>query len=223
MFVAVARRLRRDRALIAVPLAFVFCNLTATVYDFATSHDPGSLAPAIPETIFLVIYSLFALSQRRARGGVLAGLTTAAHALCETDLASRKVSARSRDAFFCGTVRSIGQTPRMATKAQLFRYSEERSGPKQPKQPPRRRRDHPVDTAQPGVSATDRRAGGNSTAGRNRSKSAAKKASYVLEDSRERPSRKSTRRARNRQKPDNNLKRRQMRKTTSAAARARLG
>jgi hypothetical protein len=127
----------------------------------------------------------------------------------------------SRDAFFCDTLRTIGQTQGVATKTQLFRYSAERSGPKRPKQPPRRRRDHPVDTAQPGISATDRRAGANSTAGRNRSKSAAKKASYVLEDSRERPSRKSTRRARNRQKPDNNLKRRQTRKTTSAAARAR--
>ena len=127
----------------------------------------------------------------------------------------------SRDASFCDTVRTIGQTQGVATKTQLFRYSAERSGPKRPKQPPRRRRDLPVDTAKPGVSATDRRAGGNSTAGRNRSKSAAKKASYALEDSGERPSRKSTRRARNRQKPDNNLKRRQTRKATSAAARAR--
>jgi hypothetical protein len=50
-----------------------------------------------------------------------------------------------------------------------------------------------------------------------------KKAAYVLEDARDRPSRKSTRRASKRQKPDSNLKRRQTRKTTSASARARRG
>src|SRR5262245_54299282 len=92
----------------------------------------------------------------------------------------------------------------MATKAELFRYRQERTGPKRPKQPSRRRRDRPVDTAQPGVSATDRRAGGKSTGARNVSKSAARKAPYMLEDSvaPARPSRKSTRRGANREKPD---------------------
>ena len=55
-----------------MPLAFVLCNLTATVCEFATSRDPSSLAPAIPETTFLLIYSLFALSQYRARRAVTA-------------------------------------------------------------------------------------------------------------------------------------------------------
>jgi hypothetical protein len=50
-----------------MPLAFVLCNLTATVYEFATSRDPSNLAPAIPETTFLLIYSLFAVSRNRAR------------------------------------------------------------------------------------------------------------------------------------------------------------
>lgn len=73
MFVGVARRLRRDSALIVMPLAFVLCNLSATVYEFATSHDPSSLAPAIPETTFLVLYTLFAFSQYRVRRGVTLG------------------------------------------------------------------------------------------------------------------------------------------------------
>ena len=49
-----------------MPLAFVLCNLAATVSEFATSRDPSSLTPAIPETTFLLIYALFALSQYRA-------------------------------------------------------------------------------------------------------------------------------------------------------------
>lgn len=48
----------------------------------------------------------------------------------------------------------------MATRSELFRYYEERSGPKKPKRAPRPPRNFPVDTALPGVSATDRRAGG---------------------------------------------------------------
>jgi len=47
----------------------------------------------------------------------------------------------------------------MATRAELFRYWTERSGPKKPKGRPRPRRDFPVDTSKQGVSATDRRVG----------------------------------------------------------------
>ena len=111
----------------------------------------------------------------------------------------------------------------MATKAELFRYRQERMGPKRPKRSPRRRRDYPVNTAEPGISATDRKAGGNSTAARNRSNRSARKAPYMLEDSvaRARPSRKSTRRGANKQKPDNPLRERQVRVTTSPSQRAR--
>lgn len=63
MFIAVARRLRRDPALIALPLAFVLCNLTATVFEFVANRDPSDLAPAIPEATFLLIYSLFAFTR----------------------------------------------------------------------------------------------------------------------------------------------------------------
>ncbi len=109
----------------------------------------------------------------------------------------------------------------MSTKAERFRHATERSGPKQTKKPARPRRNTPVDTAQPGVSATDRRAGASSTATRNRSKRAARKASFALEDSTTgRPSRKSTRKSANRAKPDSNLKRRQTRATRSPEARA---
>lgn len=110
----------------------------------------------------------------------------------------------------------------MATKAQRFQAKAERSGPKKAKRARKPRRDEPVDTAQPGVSATARKVGAGSTAARNVSKRAAKKATSALEDSaRERPSRKSTRKSKNRAKQASNLARRATRKTTSPKARAR--
>lgn len=45
----------------------------------------------------------------------------------------------------------------MATRSELFRYHQERSGPKKSKRPPRPPRNFPVDTSLPGVSAADRR------------------------------------------------------------------
>jgi hypothetical protein len=82
-----------------------------------------------------------------------------------------------------------------------------------------------VNTALPGVSATDRKVGGNSTGTRNLSKSAAKKTPYQLEDSvsRVRPSRKSTRRGANKQKQDVQLWKKKLRATTSPSQRARRG
>lgn len=79
----------------------------------------------------------------------------------------------------------------MSTKAELMRYMQERSGPKKSKQT-RRRRDSPVDTSLPGVSATDRRAG--------------RKAAYALEDSNERPPRSSTLKSLNRLKGSGTLR-----------------
>jgi hypothetical protein len=86
----------------------------------------------------------------------------------------------------------------MATKAQRFRYEAERAGPKKPKSPPRRRRDELVDTAMPGVSATDRKAG----LPRKASLRAGRKAAYLLERTAGKRSRKSTRKAANRQRTD---------------------
>ena len=87
----------------------------------------------------------------------------------------------------------------MATKADLFRWQAERSGPKRPKKPRRQRRDVPVNTAQPGVSASDRRA----TLPHKESKRAdRRKATYVLEDSEAGPSRRSSRKSSNRQRTD---------------------
>jgi hypothetical protein len=85
----------------------------------------------------------------------------------------------------------------MATKAEEFRYWQERSGPKKPKRATRARADAPVDTSRPGVSATDRRAGPRKPSAR-----AGRKAVFALEESAARPSRKSTRKAANRQKTD---------------------
>ncbi len=74
----------------------------------------------------------------------------------------------------------------MATKAELFRYEYERSGPKKPKAPPR----------------PHGRSDGTGEAQHNVSKRAARKAAYALEPSAGRPSRKSSRKAANRQKTD---------------------
>ena len=86
----------------------------------------------------------------------------------------------------------------MSTKAEDFRYQQERSGKKLPKQPRQPRRDSPVDTSRPGVSASDRQP----LVVHMPSGHAARKAPYALEVSAGRPSRLSTRKAANRQKHD---------------------
>lgn len=108
----------------------------------------------------------------------------------------------------------------MATKAERFRYEVERSGPKKPKQPRAPKRAVTVDTSMPGVSASDRRGG------RTESIRAGKKAQYALEDSAGKPSRKSTRKASNRQKTDSQMRVKQRTaeaspETRAAASRAR--
>ena len=110
----------------------------------------------------------------------------------------------------------------MATRAQRFRAEAQRGAkPARSKQPKRRRRDQPVDTALPGVSATDRKAGGGSTAARNRSARAGRKGGARLEDSATgKPSRKSTRKSAGRVKRTSNLQRREIRATSSPSRRA---
>lgn len=83
-----------------------------------------------------------------------------------------------------------------------------------------RRRDAAVDTAQPGWSATDRRAGGGSTAARNTKLNTARAAATLEDSAADRPSRKSTRKSANRQKQDNNLRQRQTRAARSPKTRA---
>jgi ribosome-associated translation inhibitor RaiA len=86
--------------------------------------------------------------------------------------------------------------------------------------PEKQRRDTPVDTALPGVSATDRKAGGGSTARRNTKRNPAR-ATVALEDSaRDRPSRKSTRKSANRARSDGKLARREVRELKAPSARA---
>ena len=108
----------------------------------------------------------------------------------------------------------------MATKAERFKARTARTGKKQPKKRKAPRKDLIVDTAKPGVSASDRKVGKSSTAERNRSKSAARKGGAKLEDSKDQPSRKSTRRSEGRKKTSSNLERRQIRRTRSPSARA---
>ncbi len=72
--------------------------------------------------------------------------------------------------------------------------------------PEKKRRDAWVDTAQPGTSASDRRVGAGATARRN-TKLATRGMASALEDSaKDRPSRKSTRKSKNRQLQDGNLR-----------------
>jgi hypothetical protein len=109
----------------------------------------------------------------------------------------------------------------MATKAERYKYRQQRSGPKKAKSPQRPRRDTPIDTARTGVSATARKAGAGSTAARNRSLRAERKGGAVLEDSAtDRPSRKSTRRSAGRMKRETNLVLRGARSTGAPRARA---
>jgi hypothetical protein len=76
-----------------------------------------------------------------------------------------------------------------------------------------------VDTAAPGVSASHRRAGGVTTARRN-ARARHPRATATLEDSRTRPSRKSTRRSANRGKPSHGKERAAQVATTTPTARA---
>jgi hypothetical protein len=108
----------------------------------------------------------------------------------------------------------------MATKAERARAEQQRTRPGKPKQPRRPRRDVPVDTAQPGVSATDRKAGLLDTADRNRSARAARKGGAALESSRGKPSRKSTRRSEGRIKRTTNQQRAAIRRASSPQADA---
>jgi len=110
----------------------------------------------------------------------------------------------------------------MATKAQMFRAQQQRdANPPKRGRPRHPRRDVPVDTAQRGVSATDRKVGAGSTASRNRSARAGKKGGARLEDSATgKPSRKSTRKSAGHVKRTSNLRRKAIRRASSSKTRA---
>jgi hypothetical protein len=86
--------------------------------------------------------------------------------------------------------------------------------------PEKLRRDALVDTTQAGVSASDRKAGGGSTARRNTRLNTAGLTSALEDSAQDRPSRKSTRRSANRAKRDSNLQRRQTRRVHAPKTRA---
>jgi hypothetical protein len=87
------------------------------------------------------------------------------------------------------------------------------------KRPEKTARAHYVDTAAPGTSASDRRAGGPYSARRN-TMARTTRAASTLEDSRTRPSRKSTRRSANRSKPSSTKERAAAAKLQTPRARA---
>jgi hypothetical protein len=67
IFILVAFRLHRDSFLIAFPLAFVFLQLTDSVYEFIVRRNPNDLPPMVIEGLFFSIYALYATSRLRAR------------------------------------------------------------------------------------------------------------------------------------------------------------
>lgn len=85
--------------------------------------------------------------------------------------------------------------------------------------PEKHRGDAYVDTAKPGASASDRKAGGHTTARRN-SRAKHTGATATLEDSRTRPSRKSTRRSANRAKSSQGKERQAAASTALPSVRA---
>lgn len=109
----------------------------------------------------------------------------------------------------------------MLRKALKFKRDQTRPTPKAPSK--KKKKKPSVDTAKPGVSASDKKVGAGTSGKRNFSKAAKKKAAFALEDSVTSASRKSTRKSSNRQKPDSQLKRRATRRTTAPTARARRG
>jgi hypothetical protein len=86
--------------------------------------------------------------------------------------------------------------------------------------PEKRRRDVPVNTAKPGVSASDRKAGGTSTARRNAKANRAGMIATLEDSASGRPSRKPTRRSANRAKQGTALATRQLSRTASPKTRA---
>lgn len=110
----------------------------------------------------------------------------------------------------------------MVTKADKFKTKQQHAAnPPKPKRAPRARRDLVVDTAKPGVSASDRKAGGGRSGTRNVSARAAAKGGAALEDSATgRPSRKSTRDSSGNVKRSTNLRLRAERKTAAPVNRA---
>lgn len=111
----------------------------------------------------------------------------------------------------------------MLRKALKFKRDQTRPVPRAPTTKKKAKKAQSADTALPKTSATDKRAGGASTAERNRSSAAGKKAAFALEDSKTSPTRKSTRKSGNRQKPDSQLKRRETRRQAAPTTRARRG
>ncbi len=117
---------------------------------------------------------------------------------------------------------SLSYGLRMSTKAEGFKAQQEKDAkPPKPKGAPKPRRDDPVDTSLPGVSASDRKAGGGHSGRRNVSKRAGKKGGAKLEDSATgKPSRKSTRKSSGGVERTSNLRLKATRKATSAKTKA---
>jgi hypothetical protein len=110
----------------------------------------------------------------------------------------------------------------MATKTERFKAMQERTArPAKSKKRPKPRRDTAVDTAKPGVSATDRKARRSARGSTSESARAGRKGGAALEGSESgKPSRKSTRKSAGRIKRTANLQRKVTRAVSSPKARA---
>jgi hypothetical protein len=67
IFVFVARSVRRNPSLIALPVAFVLFQVADSVYELLRSGNTNDLPPLVVEAIFLSIYAVYAATQLRAR------------------------------------------------------------------------------------------------------------------------------------------------------------
>ena len=63
----VAMRLRRDESLIAVPVAFVLCQLLASGYELIKHGTSGALLPFVLEAAALIFYAVYGVIVMRSR------------------------------------------------------------------------------------------------------------------------------------------------------------
>jgi hypothetical protein len=61
----VALRLRKDPSMILLAIAFVFLNWACSLYELVATRSPDALPPLTFESIFLTVYTVFALARLR--------------------------------------------------------------------------------------------------------------------------------------------------------------
>ncbi|MGK3988359.1 HPF/RaiA family ribosome-associated protein [Sorangium sp. So ce136] len=188
---------------VACDVKVVLSGRPSVVYQMRGQEPREAIDRAVPG-IVRAVQSALKRAQRAASSAPARGPKRTARAAKRSAAAPARLGHPSPEGSFIG--RRVGRSKENVERAL--------------ERPEKSRRDFPVDTAAPGRSATDRKAGGGSTARRNTLRRAPR-ASAALEDSaRDRPSRKSTRKSANRAKQGSKLRRRKVRQTATPSARA---